>query len=102
MGGGGVRFCVFLKTKGTNNFFDILEMEEVEPVAVEHHDLIDITEEADLIQSERIIDDSDPREARHGRKNKDDVRLLEEMMLVMNVDNDEIQQERDAEWEVNS
>lgn len=71
-------------------------------MAVEHHDLIDITEEADLIQLERIIDDSDPREAGHGSENKDDVRMLEEMMLVMNMDNDEIQQESDAEWEVNS
>lgn len=77
-------------------------MEVVEPVAVEHHDLIDITEEADLIQLERIIDDSDPREAQYGRKNKDDERMLEEMMLVMNMDNDEIQQESDAEWQVNS
>lgn len=77
-------------------------MEVVEPVAVQNHDLIDITEEADLIQSERIIDDSDPREAQHGRENKDDVKMLEEMMLVMNMDNDEIQQEGDAEWQVNS
>lgn len=77
-------------------------MEVVETVAVEHHDLINITEEADLIQSERIIDDYDHREAQYGRENKDDVRMLEEMMLVMKMDNDEIQQENDEEWRVNS
>ncbi|TNM88642.1 hypothetical protein fugu_004896 [Takifugu bimaculatus] len=76
------------------------EMEVVKSVAVEHHDLIDITEEADLIQLERIIDDSDPREAGHGSENKDDVRMLEEMMLVMNMDNNEIQQESNAEWKI--
>lgn len=70
---------------------------------VEHEDLIDITEEADLIQAERIIDDFDPREAQDSRKNKDDVRKLEEMMLVMNLDQDEIQHEEGTEeWKVNS
>lgn len=71
-------------------------------MVAEHNDLIDITEEADLIQSERIIDDFDPREARGSRENKDDVRMLEEMMLVMDMDNNETQQENNAEWEVNS
>lgn len=68
---------------------------------VEHEDLIHITEEADLIQEERIIDDSDPREAQDSRKNKDDVRMLEEMMLVMNLDQKEIHHEEiNEEWEV--
>lgn len=78
-------------------------MEAVEAMEVEYEDLIDITEEADLIQAERIIDDSDPREAQDGRKKKDDMRKLEEMMLVMNLDQDEIQhEESNEEWEVNS
>lgn len=78
-------------------------MEAVEAMEVEYEDLIDITEEADLIQAERIIDDSDPREAQDSRKKKDDMRKLEEMMLVMNLDQDEIQhEESDGEWEVNS
>lgn len=78
-------------------------MEAVEAMEVEYEDLIDITEEADLIQAERIIDDSDPREAQDSRKKKDDMRKLEEMMLVMNLDQDEIQhEESNGEWEVNS
>lgn len=82
---------------------DVLEREAVEAMEVEHEDLIDITEEADLIQAERIIDDYDPREAQDSRKNKDDVRKLEEMMLVMNLDQDEIQHEEGTEeWKVNS
>lgn len=82
---------------------DVLEREAVEAMEVEHEDLIDITEEADLIQAERIIDDFDPREAQDSRKNKDDVRKLEEMMLVMNLDQDEIQHEEGTEeWKVNS
>lgn len=76
-------------------------MEAVEAMEVEHEDLIDITEEADLIQEERIIDDSDPREAQDSRKNKDDLKMLEERMLVMNLGQDEIQhEESNDEWEV--
>lgn len=73
---------------------------EVEP---EH--LIDITEEADLIQAERFIDDSDPSEAQNSRNKNDDMRQLEERMLVLNLDEnqEEIQhEENDVEWEVNS
>lgn len=72
---------------------------------VEPEDLIEIKEEADLIEAERFIDDSDPREAQNSRKNKDDTRQLEERMLVMNLDEnqEEIQRgESDVEWEVNS
>lgn len=78
-------------------------MERFEAIEIEHEDLIDIREEADLLQAERIIDDSDPREARDGRKKKEAMKKLEDMMLVMNLDNDEIQQEENnEEWEVNS
>lgn len=72
---------------------------------VEPEDLIEIKEEADLIEAERFIDDSDPSEAQNSRKNKDDMRQLEERMLVMNLDEnqEEIQRgESDVEWEVNS
>lgn len=82
---------------------DVLDMEAVEALEVEQDDLIDIAEEADLIQEERIIDDSDPREAQVSRKNKDDVRMLEEMMLGMNLEKNEIEpEESNEEWEVNS
>lgn len=82
---------------------DVLEMEAVEDMVVEYEDLIDITEEAELIQAERFIDDSDPREVQDRGRNKDDIRMLEKRMLVMNLDQDEIQVEgSNDEWEVNS
>lgn len=74
-------------------------------MGVEPEGLIDITQEADLIQAERFIDDSDPSEAQNIRKKKDDMKQLEERMLVMNLDEnqEEIQhEESDVEWEVNS
>lgn len=40
---------------------------------VEPEDLIDITEEADLIQAERFIDDSDPSEAQNSRNKNDEI-----------------------------
>lgn len=74
-----------------------------EAMETEHEDLIDIRQEADLLQAERIIDDADPREARDGRKKKDVMKKLEDMMLEMHLDNNEIQQEENnEEWEVNS
>lgn len=96
-------FCFFKTNKNKQNVSDILEMERFEAMEIQHEDLIDIRQEADLLQEERIIDDSDPREARDGRKKKDVRKKLEDMMLVMNLDNDEMQQEENnEEWEVNS
>lgn len=83
----------------------VFEIEAAEAMEVEPEDLIEITEEADLIQAERFVDDSDPSEAQNSRKNKDDMRQLEERMLVMNLDEaqEKIQhEENDVEWEVNS
>lgn len=67
--------------------------------------LIEIAEEADLIQAERIIEDYiDPTVGGDGTKkgnNEDDVRKVEEMMLVMNLDKVDIQAEETEEgWMV--
>ena len=66
-------------------------------------DLIQIAEEADLIQAERITEDNTgPRGGRDGRKNGDmeeAVRVVEELMLALNLD--EIQAEQSGEgWKV--
>ncbi|XP_023137605.3 NFX1-type zinc finger-containing protein 1 [Amphiprion ocellaris] len=72
---------------------------------VEEEDLIEIAEEADLIQAERIIEDNfDPRGGSDGRKKEDmeeAVRAVEELMLAMNLDKAEIQvEQREKEWEI--
>ncbi|XP_047195262.1 NFX1-type zinc finger-containing protein 1 [Hippoglossus stenolepis] len=76
-----------------------------EPMELVEDDLIEIEEMADLIQSERIIeDDSGPRSGRDRRKEpnmESAVREVEEMMLVMNLDEVEIQAEQSEEgWEM--
>lgn len=81
-----------------------------EPMEVEEEDLIEIAEEADLIQADRFIDDNlDPRGGRDGRKKEDTeeaVRAVEELMLAMNLDKADIKAERKEgkmekeEWEV--
>lgn len=72
---------------------------------LEEEDLIEIVEEADLIQAERIIEDYiDPGVGGDGRKNghtEDDVREVEEMMLAVNLDKVDIQAEQSEEgWQV--
>lgn len=72
----------------------------------EEEDLIEIAEEAELIQAERLIDDDfGPRGGKDGRK-KDEmeeaVRAIEELMLAMNLDTAELQAEQGEEgFEVN-
>ena len=70
-------------------------------------DLIEIAEEADLIQAERIIEDDwtvGPRVGRDGRQKGDSeeaVRQVEELMLAMNLDKVDIEAEKSEEgWEV--
>lgn len=72
---------------------------------LDEEDLIEVAEEADLIQAERIIEDNiGPRVGRDGKKKGDNdeaVRALEELMLAMNLDKTEIQAEQSEEgWEV--
>ncbi|XP_008287693.1 NFX1-type zinc finger-containing protein 1 isoform X2 [Stegastes partitus] len=78
---------------------------EEEAMEVDEEDLIEIAEEADLIQAERIIEDNfDPRGGRDGRKKEDmeeAVRAVEELMLAMNLDKADIQAEqREEEWKI--
>lgn len=70
-------------------------------------DLIEIAEEAELIQAERMIEDEwtiGPRAGKNDRKkgNKEEsVREVEELMLAMNLDNVDIQAENSQDgWEV--
>lgn len=78
-----------------------------EAMEQEEDDLIEIAEEAELIQAERIIDDSiHPRGGRDGKKKEsmeEAVREVEELMLAMNLDQAEIKAENSEEgWEVKS
>ncbi|XP_069003772.1 NFX1-type zinc finger-containing protein 1 [Embiotoca jacksoni] len=72
-----------------------------EAMEQEEEDLIEIAEEADLIQAERIIEDNfGPRGGRDGRKKGDmeeAVRAVEELMLVMNLDKVDMQAEQSEE-----
>ncbi|XP_060899287.1 NFX1-type zinc finger-containing protein 1 isoform X2 [Labrus mixtus] len=68
-------------------------------------DFIEITEEADMILADRLIDDSiGPKELRKGQKERDmqqAAREMEAMMLNMNLGQAEIQpQQGEGEWEV--
>lgn len=96
----GLGSTVFLQreTEDTNG-------NDVEEMEVEEDDLIEIAEEADLIEAERIIEDdmgfrgdSDGEEA---LDTKEAVRELEDLMLAMNLDEAEIQAEQSEEgWEI--
>ena len=83
----------------------MLDVAAEEPMELDEEDLIEIAEEADLIEAERIIDDNtDPRGGRDGRRNEDmeeAVREMEEHMLAMNLDEAEMKAEQSEEgWEV--
>ncbi|KAM7422964.1 hypothetical protein PAMA_010818 [Pampus argenteus] len=76
-----------------------------EAMELDEEDLIEIAEEADLIQAERIIEDNiGPRDGRDGRKKEDmedAVRAVQELMLAMNLDTDELQPQQSEEgWEM--
>ncbi|KAM9361314.1 NFX1-type zinc finger-containing protein 1 [Symphorus nematophorus] len=73
----------------------------VEAMELEEEDLIEIAEEADLIQAERIIEDNTgPIGGRNGKKKEDregEVRAIEELMLALNLDKAEIKAEQSEE-----
>uniref|UniRef100_A0A1A8CEK6 Zinc finger, NFX1-type containing 1 n=2 Tax=Nothobranchius kadleci TaxID=1051664 RepID=A0A1A8CEK6_NOTKA len=77
-----------------------------EEEAVEREeDLIDIAEEADLIQAERMIDDNWMVGFRAGnddkKKNEDNIKQIENKMLAMNLNKVHIQAEKSEEgWEI--
>ncbi|XP_073324275.1 NFX1-type zinc finger-containing protein 1 [Pagrus major] len=100
----GLGSTVFLQreTEYVNGNADVAAEE---PMELEEEDLIEIAEEADLIEAERIIDDNtDPRGGRDGRRKEDieeAVREMEEQMLAVNLDEAEIQAEQSEEgWEI--
>ncbi|XP_041800203.1 NFX1-type zinc finger-containing protein 1 isoform X2 [Chelmon rostratus] len=76
-----------------------------EAMELEEEDLIEIAEEADLIQAERIIDDNlGHRVGKNDRKKGDTeeaLRQVEQLMLAMNLDKAEIQAQQSEEgWEM--
>ncbi|KAI3369880.1 hypothetical protein L3Q82_024689 [Scortum barcoo] len=97
----GLGSTVFLERETENENGNEAAEELME---VDEEDLIEIAEEADLIQAERIIEDNTgPRGGRDGRKNGDmeAVRAVEELMLAMNLDKAEVQPEKSEEgWEM--
>ncbi|KAK2861853.1 hypothetical protein Q5P01_001386 [Channa striata] len=93
---------VFLQRETENANEDMAEEEEMD---MEEDDLIDIAEEAELIQEERFIEDNmGLRDGRDGRKNgyvDEAIQVVEELMLAMNLDKAEIQAEQSEEgWEI--
>lgn len=69
----------------------------------EEDDLIEIAEEADMIQAERFVEASNMHHGRDEdlRKTEEIVRDMAELMLAMNLENTEIQAEQSEEgWEV--
>uniref|UniRef100_A0A3Q3W7K3 RZ-type domain-containing protein n=1 Tax=Mola mola TaxID=94237 RepID=A0A3Q3W7K3_MOLML len=90
----GLGSTAFLKRETDEN--------EEEAMELDKEDLIEIAEEADLIQADRIIEDNiDFHGDGDWRYAEDSVREIEEMMLAMNVDNMDIQAEQGKdEWEM--
>lgn len=86
---------------------NVLEMAAEETMVLEEEGLIEIIEEAALIQAERIVEDSiDLVMEGDGRKKRGfegDVKEIEEMMLALNLDQEvtENKESRDG-FEVNS
>lgn len=86
---------------------NVLEMAAEENVVLEEERLIEITEEAALIQAERIVEDSIDLEmdgdGRKKRDMKEDVKEMEEMLLAFNLDREVTQNKESRDgFEVNS
>ncbi|XP_031682929.1 NFX1-type zinc finger-containing protein 1-like isoform X2 [Oncorhynchus kisutch] len=97
----GLGFTVFQqRTPHPQNCNADVEMDEAEE---EEDDLIEIAEEADLIQAERFVEASNTHHGRDEdlRKTEEIVRDMAELMLAMNLENIEIQAEQSEEgWEM--
>lgn len=84
----------------------MLDVAEEEGMELEEDDLIQIAEEAQLIQEERIIEDWNtvPIAGRNGKRRGDmeeSVRDVEELMLAMNLDKPEKEDKQsENRWEV--
>ncbi|KAE8575514.1 hypothetical protein XENTR_v10003856 [Xenopus tropicalis] len=77
-----------------------LQEEEEEEVEDEEDELIEIPEEADIIQAERVLD-GDEEAARPKRKDTNDVRELADLLLAMSLENKEQSENavETGEWE---
>ncbi|XP_070758638.1 NFX1-type zinc finger-containing protein 1 isoform X2 [Enoplosus armatus] len=98
----GLGSTIFLQRETENAYGNEAAAEAME---LEEEDLIEIAEEADLIQEERIIEDNTgPTGGTDGRKKEDTeeaVKAIEELMLAMNLNKVEIQAEQSEEgWEM--
>ena len=75
---------------------------EEEEEDTEVDDLIEIAEEAALIQAERYVDDEADHQGRQGNKQRQDenVQMVADLMLAMNLDNTVVLQQDQDGWEV--
>lgn len=80
----------------------ILEFRSTASSPSEVEDLIEIIEEADLIQADRMIDDEPYHDARGRPKDARKLKQMEEMMLALDLDGVEVKDGPSGkEWEVN-
>uniref|UniRef100_A0A3Q3JND9 RZ-type domain-containing protein n=1 Tax=Monopterus albus TaxID=43700 RepID=A0A3Q3JND9_MONAL len=90
--------CTVFQQRGTENANINGDVAPEDMMEVDEEDLIEIEEEADLIQAERIIEgDTGRRDGRDGGKKGDmeeAVHAMEELMLAMNLDNAQKQVEQ--------
>lgn len=81
-----------------------LELEEVDVEEPEEEKLVDIQEEADIIQDERMLDDEDEEEAARHRKRKakmEEHNEIADLLLAMSLKNDSQEpQETEGNWEM--
>jgi len=84
---------------------DQQEEREEEQEGEAEEDLLEILEEADLIQADRVIDDEDSAKAQ--RRKEEEHRAVHElagMLLAMKLENEEEEtvqpQQKSAQWEV--
>ncbi|PIO25005.1 hypothetical protein AB205_0162460, partial [Aquarana catesbeiana] len=79
-----------------------LELEEVDVEEPEEEKLVDIQEEADIIQDERMLDDEDEEEAARHRKRKakmEEHNEIADLLLAMSLKNDSQEpQETEGNW----
>ncbi|KAF7649472.1 hypothetical protein LDENG_00140980 [Lucifuga dentata] len=97
--------CSVVQQGATDNANGNEDFEIGESMEVEEQDLIEIAEEADLIQAERFIEDNtdhrDIQKERNKKAMEDAVREVEEMMLAVKLENAEIQPgQSDEGWEI--
>uniref|UniRef100_A0A8V1A0C1 Zinc finger NFX1-type containing 1 n=1 Tax=Gallus gallus TaxID=9031 RepID=A0A8V1A0C1_CHICK len=107
----GLGFTAFTQSAARNieaeNLGDQQEEREEEQEGEAEEDLLEILEEADLIQADRVIDDEDSAKAQ--RRKEEEHRAVHElagMLLAMKLENEEEEtvqpQQKSAQWEITS